>query len=141
MFHGNSSKDYDTEPVQYCARCYSLKIKYEETINSDYCTECGCLDTLTSDIHTWETLYERRYGKKYVTRGSDPKKTLVFMMPIDKLKTKVYQHPKWREIIKKIYPGFPGGLGKEDSVILFFDKIIKDNRLDDLRMLMLTMQN
>lgn len=34
------------------------------------------------------------------------------------------------------YPTFPGGLGKLDSIILFFDKVIKDGRLDELRELL-----
>ena len=33
-------QNYDDEPVVYCSRCYSLKIKYEEAIDSDCCMEC-----------------------------------------------------------------------------------------------------
>jgi hypothetical protein len=36
-----------------------------------------------------------------------------------------------------MYPRFPGGFGKADSIVLFFDKLAKDNKLDDLRVTMM----
>ena len=126
--------DYDSEPVRYCARCYSLKIKYEEAIDSDCCMECGCSDMRESTIDEWERLYEKRYGQKYVVKTTDPTKSFVFKLPLDKLKEKVYDSPLWRDIIRALYPRFPGGLGKADSIILFFDKLIKDRKLDDLKL-------
>lgn len=130
-------EDYDLEPVKYCAKCYSLKIKYEEAIDSECCMECGCSDTLSTSIEEWEKLYENRYGTKYVTKSNNPKNTPLFQMPVNKLKLKLYDCPQWKEIIKKLYPEFPRGIGKVDSIILLFDKIFRDNRLDDLRMLLL----
>jgi hypothetical protein len=126
--------DYDSEPVRYCARCYSLKIKYDETLDSEYCGDCGCSDTIEAPIEEWEKKYERRYGKKFAEKQEDPKKTFIFRMPLEKIKSKVYNSPKWREIIKAIYPRFPGGYGKADSILLFFDTLVKQNRLDELKL-------
>ena len=130
-------QDYDAEPVKYCARCYSLKIKYEETIDADCCMDCGCSDTKEASIEEWERLYEKKYGRKFTVKNEDPRKSFIFRLPIDKLKAKVYESPFWRKIIQAVYPKFPGGLGKADSVILFFDKLIKENKLDDLRYFLL----
>lgn len=126
--------DYDSEPVRFCARCYSLKVKYDETLESEYCGDCGCTDVLEAPIEVWEQKYERRYGHKFTTKTEDPKKTFIFKMPIDKLKNKVYNSERWRDIIHAIYPKFPGGLGRADSIILFFDTLIKKNQLDELKM-------
>jgi hypothetical protein len=131
------SRDYDEEPVVYCAKCYSLKIKYEEAIDADCCMDCGCSDVLTSSIDEWEKLYEQRYGHKFTVKTHDPKKSFIFKLPLEKLKEKVFKDIHWRDIIQNIYPHFPGGLGRADSLILFFDKLTRDNRLDDLRLLLL----
>lgn len=141
VHHGDHHQDYDSEPIKYCARCYSLKIKYEDSIDAEYCADCGCLDSSVSDVHTWERLYEKRYGKKYLVDSYDPKRTLVFKMSIGELKTRLFSHPRCMDIIRAMYPRFPGGLGKADSVILFFDRVIKDNKLDALRMRLLSVQN
>lgn len=133
--------DYDSEPVVYCAKCYSLKIKYEEAIDADCCMDCGCSDMRTAPITEWERLYEQRYGRKYVEKTKDPRKSPIFNMPVNKLKMKVFNDPEWRSIIRTLYPKFPGGLGKSDSVILLFDKLLKDNRIDALRMLLLKKTN
>ena len=129
--------NYDEEPVIYCSKCYSLKIKYEEAIDAECCMDCGCSDTSVSSIEEWEKLYEKRYGHKYVVKNTDPKKSYIFKLPINKLKDKVYNSPLWYVIIHSLYPKFPGGLDKADSIILLFDKLIKDNRLDDLRLVLL----
>ena len=131
------SDDYDLEPVKYCARCYSLKVKYEEAIDSDCCMECGCSDMAESSIYEWEKLYEKRYGHKYTVKNDNPRDSLIFNLPLKELKKKVFESPAWIAIIHAIYPGFPGGLSKTDSVILFFDKLIKDNQLDSLKFLLL----
>lgn len=130
-------KEYDEEPVTYCAKCYSLKIKYEETIGSDCCMDCGCSDTVTSSIEEWERLYEKRYGHKFTEKSNDPRKSLVFKMSMKELEDKVCDSPYWKQIIKGIYHNFPQGLSKADSIILFFDKIVKENRLDELRYLLI----
>ena len=130
-------QDYDSEPVCYCSRCYSLKIKYEDTIGADYCTDCGCSDISTAPIDRWEMLYERKYGHKFIEGSSDEHNSYIFKMPIQKLKTKVYEHPQMRDIIHTLYPRFPAKYSRTDAVILLFDKLCKDNRIDDLRLLLL----
>ena len=56
--------DYDSEPVIYCKHCLSLKIRILDDI-IDYCDECGSTDTAQTDIHTWEKMWEDKYGKPY----------------------------------------------------------------------------
>lgn len=126
--------DYDIEPVKYCARCYSLKIKYEESLDSEYCAECGSTDVLESPIEEWERKYERRYGHKFTVKEENPEKTFFFRLTTKELMHKVSDSPKWNEIIRGIYPHFPRGYSKTDSLILFFDTLIKQNRLGELRL-------
>jgi hypothetical protein len=40
-------------------------------------------------------------------------------------------------IIHSLYPRFPRGLGKADAIIMLFNFLIRDNRLDDLRLTLL----
>lgn len=134
-------KDYDEEPVTYCAKCYSLRIVYEDIIGVDCCGECGCSDLLTSSIEEWEKLYARRYGHKYMEDKGDIKKSPMFQLSNDKLKALVFDHPEWRDICKALYPTFPGGLGKADSIILLFAKLYQESRLDDLRMELINRNN
>lgn len=126
-------EDYDLEPVLYCAKCYSLKIKYEESIDTECCMDCGCSDTQEASIEEWERLYEQRYGHKYTEKSNDIRKSPIFKLSLSKLKTKVFEHPKWKSIIQSLYPTLPKGIGKTDIVLWAFNKAIKDNRLDDLR--------
>lgn len=137
MANQEEHNEYDSEPVVYCANCYSLKIKYEDTIGEDYCGNCGCFDTRTATIEEWEKLYEKKYGQKFTEKTNDPKKSPIFKLSISKLKQKVFESPKWKNIILDLYPLFPQNLGKADSMVLLFDKLIKDNRLDDLRLTLL----
>lgn len=129
----NETNNYDSEPVEYCAKCYSLKIKHEDAIDSDYCTECGSTEIAIATIDEWERLYQRRYGHKYVERNNDPRKSIYFQIPLSKLKTKLYLSGLLNTIIYHLYPDFPQGLSREDKIILLFDKISKDNKIDDLR--------
>lgn len=129
--------DYDSEPVKYCASCYSIKIGYEESVDSEYCMDCGCFDLKEAPVEEWEKLYEKKYGHKFAEKSNDPRKSPIFKLSLDKLKMKLYDHPLWKNLIKALYPGFPGGLGKADSIILFFDKLVKDNKINDFRFLML----
>ena len=69
MSDKNNIEDYNTEPVTYCARCYSLKIKHEDALDADYCGECGSTDTAEASIEEWERLFERRYGHKYAEKS------------------------------------------------------------------------
>lgn len=132
-----SKEDYDLEPVRYCSQCYSLKIRYEDIIESDCCMDCGCSDIKETTIDNWETLYEGRYGHKYVTKSLDVRNSPIFKLSISSLKALVYEDENYRDIIKAMYPAFPEGLGKADSIIILFDKLIKDNRIDDLKILLI----
>lgn len=126
-------KEYDEEPVVFCAKCYSLKIKHDEDIDLDCCEECGSTDFKTADIYTWEKLFKGRYKHKYIDIKHNIKKSPIFMLSIDKLKSMLYKDDFLTELCKTMYSNFPGGLSRADTVILLFDKLIKDNRLDELR--------
>jgi hypothetical protein len=129
--------DYDSEPIAFCANCLSLKIKHEDSIDMDYCSDCGSSEIMEAPVEQWEVMYEKKYGKKYVVKGNDPKKSPVFKLTISKLMDKFSNLPNWKVIIYNMYPRFPGGFGKADSIVLFFDKLAKDNKLDDLRVTMM----
>lgn len=141
MSKQKKTKDYDEEPVTYCAKCYSLKIVHEDTVGVDCCRECGCSDLLTSSIEEWEKLYERRYGHKYMEDKGSIRNSPIFQMSNDQLKTLVYKSDDWRIICKTLYPSFPVWLSKADSVILLFAKLYQDNRIDDLKMELIKMNN
>lgn len=128
------NKDFDEEPVFYCTECYSLSIKHEDAINMDCCAECGCSDIAQTTIEEWEKLYARRYGHKFVVKNQDPTNSIIFKMSLNEIKNKVFENPLWRTIVYSLYPSFPGGLNREDSLILFFDKIMRDDRLKDLKL-------
>lgn len=127
-------KEQEEEPVYYCARCYSLKIKYEESIGMDCCGDCGCTDFRTSSYEDWEKLYKQRYGHKFVEEVGDIRKSPIFQLSTNQLKEKVYDNPDWKEICKTLCPDVPNWLGKADTIILTFAKLYQENRLDDLRM-------
>lgn len=61
------SEDYNAEPVVYCKNCLSLKIMVLDE-NTDYCDECGNTDLGTTDIASWEKMYEKKYGKPFNTK-------------------------------------------------------------------------
>jgi hypothetical protein len=130
-------KDYDSEPIAYCAKCLSPKIKHEAILDTDYCGDCGCSDIKEASVYVWESMYERKHGHKYVVKGTDPKKHPIFKLSLSKLMEKLANLEQWREVIHKLYPRFPGGFSKADSIVLLFDKLVKDNKLDELRMKML----
>lgn len=127
-------KDYDSEPIAFCAKCFSPKIKHEASIDMDFCGDCGCSSIRESSVYEWEALYERKYGHKYVVKGTDPKKNPVFKLSVPQLMDKLYNLTQWKNIILSLYPRFPGGFSKADSVVLFFDKLVKDNKLTDFRL-------
>lgn len=56
-------EDYNDIPVSYCKRCLSLRIMAFD--GGDYCDECGCTDIGTTDISSWEKMYEEKYGKPF----------------------------------------------------------------------------
>lgn len=136
MYTPNATVEYDSEPVLYCANCYSLRIQHEDAVDSDFCRDCGCSEIKETSIENWERLYEIRYGHSYIHKNSDPTKSPIFRLSISELKEKVSSSSKWKEIIKSIYPHFPKGYGRIDALLLFFDKIIKDNKINDLRLLL-----
>lgn len=129
--------DYDSEPILFCARCLSLKVKHEDTIDADYCGDCGCSNIKEASFTEWESLYEKKYGHKYCEKGNDIKKNPVFKLSVPKLMQKLSGLQQWREVIHSIYPHFPSGYSKADSIVLLFDKLVKDNCLDDLRTIMI----
>lgn len=58
---------YNAIPVFYCKQCLSLRIKGLPGNDSiDFCDECNSTDVESTDIFTWEQMYEQRYGKKYL---------------------------------------------------------------------------
>ena len=136
MSDNERQNDYNAEPVVYCANCYSLKIQHDGQFDMDCCMDCGCSNTLQTDIDTWERLYENRYGKRFITKTGDIRRSPFYRMPLDILKREVCDSLEWRDIIRQLYPSFPRGFSKADSVILLFDKLSKDNRMDDLRMVL-----
>lgn len=132
--------DYDSEPVYYCATCLSLNIKHEDAIDSDCCGECGCTDIRQMMPEEWEKLYEKKYGKKFVEKSQDIRNHPIFQLSLSKLMHKVSDSPKWEAIIKGVYGHLPKGVSKADSIVIFFDKLVKDNKLDNLRTLLYKMK-
>lgn len=126
--------DYDSIPIQYCSKCYSLKVIHDESMGLDYCNDCGCTDIAESSIDEWEKAYVGRYKKKFLDASKDPYKSVIFNMTLKDLKKAIYECPTYKEIIYALYPKFPPGYSKEDSIFLFFDKLAKDNRVNALRL-------
>ena len=84
-----------------------------------------------------EKKYERRYNHKFVVKNKDPRKSFIFGLSMDQIKKKVCQSDKWRDIIKAMYPHFPGGYSKVDSLILFFHTVLTQNETDKLKLLLM----
>lgn len=61
----HSKEYYDAEPVVYCKNCLSLKIMVLDE-STNYCDECGNTDLETTDIVSWEKMYEKKYGKPLI---------------------------------------------------------------------------
>lgn len=127
---------YNDEPVLYCPRCYSLNIQYEDAIGSDCCGECGCSDIEQTSIFVWEKMYIKRYGHPFCTQKKNVRNTPIFRCSISDLKKMVFKSPLYKEIIHKIYPSFPKEFSKWDTVLLFFDRLVKDHKMDELRFLL-----
>lgn len=100
----------------------------------EYCADCGSSDILEASVEDWERMYENRYGHKYAQKEEDPSKTFIFKLTTEELKSKVYKSDKWWEIIRAIYPHFPRGYSKADSIILFFHTLIKQNKINELKL-------
>ena len=127
-------KNEEEEPWTFCPKCYSIKFRFEDSLGTDCCEDCGCTDLRTSTFEEWDKLYRNRYGRPFLEDKGLIKKSPVFLLTEEQLKTKLFKHPSCMEICKELYPSFPGGLGKEDAVLLLFSKLDIDNRLDALRM-------
>ncbi len=132
MIHQQNYDEYNSEPVVFCANCYSLKIGQEEHLG-DYCMCCGSTNLREASIEEWEKLYERRYGHKYVVKSNNLRKSPVFEMSPSKLQDMLYESPAFDGIILGLYDKIPGGLTKIEKVAWLFDKLRKDNRMDELR--------
>lgn len=135
-----SVEDTELDPVIFCPKCYSLKIIHEEDLGEDCCMDCGCTETQEAPFEVWEALYERRYGKKFVERQGNCKKSPFFLLSSSKLMEKVAGSARWEQIIASIYKSFPKNLDKADSILLFFDRLVKDNKLNVLRELLYEMK-
>lgn len=58
---------YNSIPVYYCKQCLSLRIKDVPGIkDTEFCDSCNSTNVETTDIETWEKLYEARYGHRYL---------------------------------------------------------------------------
>ena len=134
------NNDYDSEPVVYCAKCLSLKIEHEDNLDIDCCGNCGSTDVIESSFNVWERRYEAKYGKKFAVKNDNPRNSPIFKLSLTKLMAKVSDCPKWESIIKDVYGHFPKGISKADSIVMFFDRLIRDNKLDSLRLLLYKMK-
>lgn len=68
----NAIKDYhnlvyNAEPVYYCAKCLSLRIRDISGIpDTDYCDSCGCTNIQQTQIEEWEVMFKNKYGFEYL---------------------------------------------------------------------------
>lgn len=59
--------EYNQEPVFFCKKCLSLKIRDVEYLeDSEYCDECGSTEVAQASIEEWDKLYSARYGHHYI---------------------------------------------------------------------------
>jgi len=64
-------KDYNEDKdVWYCQSCLSLRIVNlsDDEMIPCYCDKCTSTDIGVISIENWESLYEGRYGKKYISK-------------------------------------------------------------------------
>lgn len=63
--------DYNSVPVFYCRHCLSLRVKSMDEEHDieflDYCDDCGSTDIGQANIHDWEDMYRKKYGKDFLT--------------------------------------------------------------------------
>jgi hypothetical protein len=63
-------EQYNEEPVFYCKKCLSLRIREIEDIrNSEYCDDCGSAEIGQCNIKEWEELYKAKYGHYYINKN------------------------------------------------------------------------
>lgn len=60
-------EEYNKEPVFYCADCLSLAIMGVTGVDdASYCDKCGSTNIEKASIDEWQTLYEKKYGFKFL---------------------------------------------------------------------------
>lgn len=131
-----NNETINEEPWYYCANCLSPKVGYEDSVGADYCCDCGSTSIHEGIFENWEQQYLKRYKRKYVNQPRNIKNSPIYQMSFVELMKKVSDFPRWEDIIKAIYNTNISGLSKADSIVLFFDRLIRDNKLDELRELL-----
>ena len=61
--------EYNEEPITFCKRCLSIRIRSEVNSNGDeicFCEECGSTKMAETNVFNWEHLYKETYGKIYL---------------------------------------------------------------------------
>jgi len=100
--------------------------------------ECGCSETAQTDIREWEKMYKNRYGHYFVEIPRDSKKARAYRLSLGELKEVLYHADNYKEIVRKMYPGFRGYGDRVDDLLVFFDTVCMDGRLKELRELIAT---
>lgn len=60
-------EEYNNIPVHYCKQCLSLKIMRVSGLDDAvYCDECGSTDAGETSIETWEELFKKRHGFRFL---------------------------------------------------------------------------
>ena len=55
--------NYNDEPVFYCEKCMSLRIRFVNGLsNSEYCDNCGSTEINQSNIEDWRQQFKNKYG-------------------------------------------------------------------------------
>lgn len=55
--------NYNEEPVFYCEKCMSLRIRFVNGLsNSEYCDNCGSTEINQSNIEDWRQKFKDKYG-------------------------------------------------------------------------------
>lgn len=64
-----ATETYEEEPVYYCKRCLSLKVRQMPMVaNQYYCEDCGTVDIAEGSFEEWDELYVERYGHHYLEK-------------------------------------------------------------------------
>jgi hypothetical protein len=127
------NEEYNSDPVYFCENCYSLYIKHDDFLDADYCAKCGCSNIVCTDIKDWEKLYENRYKRKLVTRAGDPNVIKVYGMTWKEIKQFICDSPKWESIVCRMYPHLRNRYGRADTLMMFFDLVTRQNRINELK--------
>jgi len=57
-------EEYNKEPVYYCKKCLSLKVR--AVADMSYCDDCGSTEIDEINIREWEKLYEKKVGVNFL---------------------------------------------------------------------------